>query len=73
MDMINIVTNESTNINKYCISNTLIHLQYGILHYISEDVEVIRMSAIGCTTMLQKHLLATIPDKKYWDRGYFTA
>jgi len=56
-DRLNIVTDESSNINHYRICNISIQTTVGALHYISEDVGSIRLNATGYTFWLSQHLL----------------
>jgi Protein of unknown function (DUF 659) len=54
---LNIVTDESTNINHSRVCNISIHTSVGTLHYISEDIGAQKMNAIGYAAWLTKHLL----------------
>lgn len=56
LPLLNIVTDESTNINDARIANISIHTPYGAFHYISEDVGTRRLSAENTATWLQSHL-----------------
>jgi Protein of unknown function (DUF 659)/hAT family C-terminal dimerisation region len=56
-DMLNIVTDESSNINHSRICNISIQTPVGALHYVSEDVESTRLDATGYALWLSQHLL----------------
>ena len=56
-DMLNIVTDESSNINHSRICNISIQTPVGPLHYVSEDVGSIRLNATGYALWLSQHLL----------------
>ena len=56
LDWLNIVTDESNDINHSRICNISIHTPYGSLHYISEDIGAKRMDAAGCANWLRTHL-----------------
>jgi hypothetical protein len=56
LDWLNIVTDESNDINHSRICNISIHTPYGSLHYISEDIGAKRMDAAGYANWLRTHL-----------------
>lgn len=56
LPLLNIVTDESTNINNARIANISIHTQYGSFHYLSEDVGTKEMTAENTAIWLQSHL-----------------
>ena len=55
-DGLNIVTDESGNINHSRICNISIHTIYGTLHYISEDIGARRTDAVSYKNWLIDHL-----------------
>ena len=54
---INVITDESTNINKAKICNISIHSEHGSIHYLSEDILAKRMTASAAAEWLRNHLL----------------
>ena len=54
--MLNIATDESSNINHFRICNVSIQTSIGALHYVSEDVRAIRLNAPGYALWLSQHL-----------------
>jgi hypothetical protein len=56
-DILNIVTDESSNINHSRICNISIQTSVGTLHYVSEDVKSTRLNATGYALWLSQHLL----------------
>src|SRR5205809_8088692 len=57
MPFINVVTDESSNINHARISNISIISDYGSLHCVSEDIGARKMDASGFANWLKNHLL----------------
>ena len=57
MNLINIVTDESSNIRGSRIWNISVHSPYGPLHYISEDIRAQQMTAAAAAQWLRNHLL----------------
>jgi Protein of unknown function (DUF 659) len=55
-DWINVITDESSNINHSRICNISVHTVHGSLHYISEDIGALRMNAENYANWLVKHL-----------------
>ena len=53
---LNVVTDESGNINKARTCNISIHIPYGSLFYLSEEIGAIRMNATGAANWLKFHL-----------------
>src|SRR5438552_76135 len=54
---INVITDESTNINKARICNISIHSEHGSTHYLSEDILAKRMTTSAAAEWLRNHLL----------------
>jgi len=57
-DKLNIVTDESSNINHSRICNISIQTSAGAIHYISEDVGSKKLDARGCALWLSQHLFS---------------
>jgi len=57
MNLINIVTDESSNIRGSRICNISVHSPSGSLHYISEDIRAKQMTAIAAAQWLRNHLI----------------
>lgn len=58
LDGINVITDESSNINTNRIANISVHSRYGALHYVSENIRAKRMTASAAAQWLRNHLLA---------------
>jgi hypothetical protein len=56
LPLLNIITDESTNINNARIVNISLHTPYGSFHYLSEDVGSTRSTAENTATWLHPHL-----------------
>jgi hypothetical protein len=56
LPLLNIVTDESTNINNARIANISIHSHYGSFHYLSEDIGTKQMTAENTAVWLRTHL-----------------
>src|SRR5579859_998022 len=54
---INVITDESTDINSSRIFNLSIHSIDGSIHYVSEDIQTISMTAFAAAEWLRKHLI----------------
>jgi len=54
---LNIVTDESSNINSARVCNISLHGNFGSVHYTSEDIKDQRMNAQGCGSWIRSHLL----------------
>jgi len=57
MDLINVITDESSNISGSRICNISVHSPSGSLHYISEDIYAKQMTAPAAAQWLRNHLL----------------
>jgi len=53
---INVITDESTNINTARICNISIHTAHGSLHYVSEDIRAMQTTAAISAQWLRNHL-----------------
>src|SRR5439155_4187207 len=53
---LNVITDESTNINKNRISNISVHTDFGSLFYISEDISTLQMNACNIAAWVKSHL-----------------
>jgi len=53
---LNVITDESTNINKNRISNISVHTDFGSLFYISEDIGTLQMNAHNIAAWVKSHL-----------------
>jgi len=60
---INVIMDESTNINSTRISNISIQLDAGSLHYISEDIWTIQMTAFASAQWLRSHLINLVSNE----------
>ena len=58
MSLINVITDESSNIRGSRICNVSIHSPSGSLHYISEDLRSKQMTAPAAAQWLRNHLIA---------------
>jgi len=58
LSRINVITDESGNINGSRISNISVHSGYGSLHYVSEDIRAKWMTAPAAAQWLRNHLNA---------------
>ena len=54
---INIITDESSDINRTRICNISIHSKCGSMHYTSEDIGANRMTAVSAAQWLRNHLI----------------
>ena len=57
MDLLNIITDESSNIRGSRICNISVHSPSGSLHYLSEDLRAKQMTAAAAAQWLRNHLL----------------
>jgi hypothetical protein len=57
LPLLNIITDESSNVNNARISNVSVHSDPDVLHYISEDIRAMQMTATGSAQWLRTHLL----------------
>ena len=63
---INIITDESSNINDARVSNISLLGEFGSVHYTSEDIGDLRMNAKGCGTWIRNHLLVLSKNDLEW-------
>lgn len=56
MPWLNVITDESSNINKARICNLSVHSVHGSLHYLSEDIGAKRMDSVGAAKWLKDKL-----------------
>lgn len=53
---LNVISDESTNINNNHIFNICLHISNGALHWVSEDIGAQQMTASNVATLLKTHL-----------------
>lgn len=66
LPLLNIVTDESTNINNARIINLSLHTSHGSFHYLSEDIGSTRLTAENTAEWLKKHMKEI--SESNWDR-----
>lgn len=64
LEYINVISDESSNINRSRIFNTCLHTPQGALHWISQDIGAKRLTAENSATMLHQ-LMGEISNGKY--------
>jgi Protein of unknown function (DUF 659) len=56
LDLLNIVTDESSNINKERIANIWVHTDFGSIHWLSECLGTTQMTSLNIAMWIQDHL-----------------
>ena len=56
LDLLNIVTDESSNINKDRIANISVHTDFGSIHWLSECLGTMQSTSFNIATWLRDHL-----------------